>query len=54
MKGQKSKPYVTGLFLTIVGGTGLACIEIESDLLFWIYAIVFSIGIALCLVGYEK
>ena len=54
MKGQKSKPYLWGVLLTMIGGAGLAGIEIDSDVLFWTYAIIFSIGIALCLVGYEK
>ena len=51
---QKGRAYVTGLLLTIIGGTGLACIEVDSDLLFWTYAILFSIGFGLCLVGYEE
>lgn len=50
---QKGRAYVTGLILTIIGGTGLACIEVDSDLLFWIYAIVFSIGFTLCIAGYK-
>lgn len=54
MKGQTNKLYVLGWFLTIIGGTGLAGIEIDSDLLFWVYAITFSIGLGLCLAGYEK
>lgn len=51
---QKGRAFVTGWFLTIIGGTGLACIEVDSDLLFWIYAIIFSVGVGLCLMGYEK
>ena len=51
---QKGRTYVIGWLLTIIGGTGLACIEVDSDLLFWIYAIIFSIGLGLCLIGYEK
>jgi len=54
MKGQTNKLYVVGWFLTIIGGTGLACIEVDSDILFWTYAITFSIGLGLCLAGYEK
>ena len=52
MKGQTSKLYVLGWILTIIGGMGLAGINV--DLLFWIYTIVFSAGIGLCLTGYEK
>lgn len=54
MKGQSSKRYVWGLFLTIIGGTGIAGIEIDSDVLFWIYAVILSVGIALCIAGYEE
>ena len=54
MKGQTNKLYVLGWILTIIGGTGLAGINVDSDLLFWIYAIIFSTGIGLCLAGYEK
>ena len=51
---QKGRTYVIGWLLTIIGGTGLAGIEIDSDFLFWTYAIIFSIGLGLCLAGYEK
>lgn len=51
---QKGRTYVTGCALTFIGGAGLAGIEIDSNLLFWIYAIFFSVGIGLCLIGYEK
>ena len=54
MKGQTSKLYVIGWILTLIGGVGLAGIEVDSDLLFWIYAIVFSTGLGLCLAGYER
>lgn len=54
MKGQTNRLYVAGWFLTIIGGTGLAGIEIESNLLFWVYAITFSIGFGLCIAGYER
>lgn len=50
---QKGRTYVIGWLLTIIGGTGLACIEVESDLLFWTYAVIFSVGIGLCLMGYK-
>ena len=51
---QKGRAYVTGWLLTIIGGTGLASIEVDSDLLFWTFAILFSVGIGFCLAGYEK
>jgi hypothetical protein len=51
---QKGRKYVWGWFLTLIGGLGLCGIEMESDLLFWTYAIIFSIGIGLCLAGYEE
>ena len=54
MKGQTSKIYVLGWILTIIGGTGLAGINVDSDLLFWIYTIIFSTGIGLCIAGYER
>lgn len=54
MRGQTNKLYVAGWFLTIIGGTGLAGIEMDSHVWFWIYAITFSIGIGLCLAGYER
>ena len=53
MRGQKGKRYAIGFLLTLIGGAGLAGIEIDSDLFFWIYAIVFSTGIGLCIAGYE-
>ena len=54
MRGQTNKLYVIGWLLTIIGGSGLAGIEIDSYVFFWIYAITFSIGIGLCLAGDEK
>lgn len=54
MKGQTSKLYVLGLILTIIGGTGLAGINVNSDLLFWIYTIMFSVGFGCCLTGYIR
>ena len=53
MRGQRNKLYVWGVFLTIIGGAGLAGIEMDSHIFFWIYAITFSAGIGLCLAGYE-
>lgn len=50
---QKGRKYVWGWFLTLIGGLGLCEIKIDSDLLFWTYAVIFSIGIGLCLAGYE-
>lgn len=54
MKGQSNKLYVLGTFLILVGGAGLAGIEVDSHFFFWLYAITFSVGIGLCLAGYEK
>ena len=54
MRGQSSKQYVTGVLLTLIGGAGLAGIEMDSHFFFWIFAITFSIGIGLCIAGYEK
>lgn len=51
---QKGRKYVWGWLMTVVGGLGLCDIDMDSNLLFWIYAIIFSIGIGLCLVGYER
>ena len=51
---QKGRVYVTGLFLTILGGCGIANISVDSDLLFWIFAITFSIGMGCCFAGYQR
>ena len=51
---QKGRLYVAGVACTFVGGCGLAGISIDSDVVFWIFAVMFSIGIGLCLAGYER
>lgn len=51
---QKGRAYLTGVILAIIGGTGLVGIQMDSDVLFWIYAVTFSIGIGFCLAGYEE
>ena len=53
MRGQTNKLYLAGVLLTFLGGAGLAGIEMDSYIFFWIYAIMFSTGIGLCLAGYE-
>lgn len=54
MRGQTNKLYAFGVLLAIIGGVGLAGIEMDSHVLFWVYAITFSVGVGLCFAGYEK
>lgn len=51
---QKGRVYVMGLMLTILGGCGIANISVDSDILFWTFAIIFSIGVGCCCAGYER
>jgi len=54
MRGQTGKKYVAGVILTFIGGAGLAGIEMDSHIFFWIYAVMFAVGVGLCFAGYEK
>ena len=38
-----------GVFLVIMGGAGLAQIQMDANGCFWLYAVIFSIGVGMCL-----
>lgn len=50
---QKGRAYFTGAILTLVGGTGLAEIQMTSHGCFWLCAITFSVGLAMCIWSYK-
>ena len=54
MKGQTNKKFVIGCFLTFIGGAGLAEISTSNHGCFWLCAIIFALGVGLCLAGYER
>jgi hypothetical protein len=49
MKGSKQ---VIGAILTTFGGAGLAEISTSNHGCFWLCAVMFSVGFAICLMGY--
>lgn len=51
---QKGKRYAIGVLMVIFGGSGLAEISTSNHGCFWFCAITFSIGIGLCMAGFEK
>lgn len=51
---QKGRAYLIGVMFTILGGCGLVDISIDNDLAFWLFAAMFSLGIALCFAGYKR
>ena len=54
MKGQSSKRYAVGILLLTIGGAGLADISIDNHIAFWIYAVMFSLGVGFCIWGFEQ
>lgn len=54
MRGISNKAYGIGVLLTLFGGSGLAEIETSNHGCFWFCAVMFSVGIGLCLVGYKR
>lgn len=51
---QKGSKFCAGALMIILGGAGLAEISTSNHGCFWLCAIVFSVGIGLCLAGYER
>lgn len=51
---QKGRKFAIGVLMVTLGGAGLAEISTSNHGCFWLCAITFSIGIGLCLAGYEK
>lgn len=51
---QKGKKYAIGVLMVLIGGAGLAEISTSNHGCFWLCAIVFSVGIGVCLAGYER
>lgn len=51
---QKGSRYALGVLMVLIGGSGLAEISTSNHGCFWLCAITFSIGIGLCLAGFEK
>lgn len=51
---QKGSKYALGVLMVLLGGSGLAEISTSNHGCFWLCAIVFSVGIGLCLAGYER
>ena len=49
-KGSKQ---VIGAVLTIFGGAGLAEISTSNHGCFWLCAVMFAVGFAMCLMGYR-
>ena len=51
---QKGRKFAIGVLLILLGGSGLAEISTSNHGCFWLCAIMFSVGIGLCLAGYER
>lgn len=51
---QKGSKYALGVLMVLLGGSGLAEISTSNHGCFWLCAIVFSVGIGLCLAGYKR
>lgn len=51
---QKGRAYIIGVICILLGGSGLAEISTSDHGCFWFCAILFSVGIGLCLAGYER
>ena len=54
MGGINNKVYGVGLLLLIIGAVGLAGINPQNDVCFWVCSVLFSVGFGCCLVGYFK
>jgi uncharacterized membrane protein SpoIIM required for sporulation len=52
--GSKNKSYAIGVLLTFVGGAGLAEISTSNHGCFWLCAILFSVGVGLCIGSYGR
>ena len=50
MKGSNKQ--VIGAILTTFGGAGLAEISTSNHGCFWLCAVMFAVGFAICLMGY--
>lgn len=48
------KQYGIGVLLTLLGGSGLAEIEVTNHGCFWLCTIAFAVGLALCITSYIK
>ena len=53
MKGNNTL-FGVGCLMTVFGGAGLAEISTSNHGCFWFCAILFSVGLGLCLWSYEK
>lgn len=54
MRGTNNRIYGIGCLLVLVGGAGLAQIQMDSVGCFWLCAVVFSLGVAMCIGSYSK
>ena len=52
-KGMKGSKQVIGAVLTTFGGAGLAEISTSNHGCFWLCAVMFAVGFAMCLMGYR-
>lgn len=50
---SKGSKQVIGAVLTVFGGAGLAEISTSNHGCFWLCAVMFSVGLAMCLMGYR-
>ena len=54
MKSVNKSSYGVGVLLMLLGGSGLAEIETSNHGCFWLCAVMFSVGIGLCIWSYKK
>ena len=54
MRGISNKAYAAGVLMVLVGGSGLAEISTSNHGSFALCVTVFSLGLAMCIVGYFK
>ena len=54
MKSVNKSSYGIGALLMLLGGSGLAEIETSNHGCFWLCAVMFSVGIGLCIWSYRK
>ena len=52
--GSKDKTYGIGVLFTVLGSAGLAEISTSNHGCFWLCAVMFSVGIGLCLWSYRR
>ena len=50
---NKGSKQALGVFLVIFGGAGLAEISTSNHGCFWVCAVMFAVGFAMCLTGWK-